>query len=343
MVPRAKGEGKWQTMPANVDQMFSVREMPWHREGVVLDDYPQSWDEARILAGLDWEPISAPVFTLSGIDAGTGNPIYEPVDNWQQVARSDTGATLALVRDSYEIINHSAFGQIFEAVLKQTNLKAETGGCLEGGRKVWMLIRLDEPIILPGDSSPTMPYLGLTGRHDAQGGVTLRATGVRIVCANTFNASELEGERTGATFSFVHRGKWQDRVDEAREAVTGARKEMKRYVEIASNLLGVKITRMQSELFVTEFIPAPPKGLASDRVLRNVEQARTRLREILASPTVAGAGIDGTAYGLVQGAGEYLDHVRSAKTWETKLGRTLLRPESMKHTAMKLALEVATH
>ena len=63
-------------MPANVDQMFSVREVPWHREGTVLDDYPQTWDEARILAGLDWEPISEPVFALVGYDAETLSLIH---------------------------------------------------------------------------------------------------------------------------------------------------------------------------------------------------------------------------------------------------------------------------
>ena len=34
-------------MPANVESMFSVRQMPWHREGTVLADYPGDWDEAR--------------------------------------------------------------------------------------------------------------------------------------------------------------------------------------------------------------------------------------------------------------------------------------------------------
>jgi phage/plasmid-like protein (TIGR03299 family) len=328
-------------MPANVDQMFSVREVPWHREGTVLDDYPQTWDEARILAGLDWEPISEPVFALVGYDAETNQPIYEPMADYQRIVRDDTHATLSVMSDSYQIINHSAFGDIFEAVLKQTNVKAETGGCLDGGRKVWMLVKLDEPILLPGDTSATMPYLGLTGRHDGKGGVTLRATAVRIVCANTFNAAELEGKRTGAVFSFVHRGNWQDRVADAREAVMGARRDLKRYEEIAHNLLGVKVTERQTGIFVTEFIPAPPKGLATDRVMRKRRSGRDKLREILASPTIIGAGIDGTAYGLVNAAGEYLDHVRTSRSWETRLNRTLIRPEPLKHSAVKLALEVA--
>ena len=35
------------------DHMFSVRTMPWHGLGVVLDEYPRSIDEALHSAGLD--------------------------------------------------------------------------------------------------------------------------------------------------------------------------------------------------------------------------------------------------------------------------------------------------
>jgi hypothetical protein len=49
-------------MPANVESMFSVRQMPWHREGTILADYPGSWAYARVLAGLDWDP-SRPIST----------------------------------------------------------------------------------------------------------------------------------------------------------------------------------------------------------------------------------------------------------------------------------------
>ena len=43
-------------MPANVESMFSVRQMPWHREGDILDDYPGTWAEARVLAGWTGNP-----------------------------------------------------------------------------------------------------------------------------------------------------------------------------------------------------------------------------------------------------------------------------------------------
>ena len=325
-------------MPANVESMFSVREMPWHREGTILSDYPGSWAEARILAGLDWDPISTEVYACTGIDRNTLTEVYEQVEGWKAISRSDTGAVLSINRDSYTVINHREMGEIVEAVLAQPSVKWETAGVLDGGRAVWCLALLDEPVELPGDASPTLPYLAITTRHDGTAACALRATAVRIVCANTFRAAELEGERTGATFSFIHRSSWRARIEEARKAVTGARAEMHRYTELATELLGIPITPQQRELFITEFIPMPPQGLVTDRVARNVEEARAALRMILESKTTQ--QVSGTAYGLVQAAGEYLDHIRNARSWETKLNRTLIRPEPLKHRALSLIREV---
>ena len=327
-------------MPANVESMFSVRQMPWHREGTILADYPGNWDEARMLAGLDWDPVTTDVYAVTGINAGRHRRTTSPSTAGRPSARSDTGAVLSINRDTYTVIDHGEMGEIVEAVLAQPNVKWETAGVLDGGRAVWCLALLDEPVDLPGDDSPTLPYLAITNRHDGTAACALRATAVRIVCANTFRAAELEGERTGATFSFIHRSSWRTRIEEARQAVTGARAEMRRYTELATELLAIPITPQQRELFVTEFIPMPPTGLVTDRVARNVEEARNALRLIFESKTTE--QIAGTAYGLVQAAGEYLDHVRTARTWETRLNRTLIRPEPLKHRALSLIREVTT-
>src|SRR5215469_5544145 len=273
-------------MPANVESMFSVRQMPWHQEGEILDDYPGTWAEARVLAGLDWDPVTTYVYVSDGINPD-GTPHYEPIEGWKSISRSDTGAVLSLNKDTYTVIGHGEMGEIVEAVLAQPNVKWETAGVLDGGRAVWCLALLDEPITLPGDASPTLPYLAITNRHDG----------------------------------------------------TGARTEMRRYTELAQQLLGIPITSKQRELFVTEFIPMPPQGLITDRVARNVEEARQALRLIFESKTTE--QVAGSAYGLMQAAGEYLDHVRTARSWETRLNRTLIRPEPLKHRALSLIREVA--
>jgi phage/plasmid-like protein (TIGR03299 family) len=155
-------------MPANVESMFSVRQMPWHREGTILADYPGDWAEARTLAGLDWDPITTQVYALTDL-AVDGTPRYEPIEGWQCIARSDNGAVLSLNKDSYTVISHAEMGEIVESVLAQPNVKWETAGVLDGGRAVWCLALLDEPVELPGDDSLTMPYLAITNRHDGTG------------------------------------------------------------------------------------------------------------------------------------------------------------------------------
>jgi len=355
--------------------MFSYRKPPWwigtsedHGQANIVNEYPQSFAEARVLAGLDWEPEVAEVFAESMSDDEIKSAIadvllageiktteqidrllaivkaaYAPIKGWQNVRNDTTRETIALTHDTYAVINHTAFGDILEALLDcdRDKLKLETGGSLAGGSKVWMLVMLDEPIILPGDKSEAMPFVALTARHDALGSVVARATAVRIVCANTFSAAEMEGERTGATFTFRHTGNWRERIDDAKAAIKGVRSEIAAYVELSNRLLGVTITPVQQERFITEFIPSPPDTLISDRVASNIERSRNAVREILASDTCEGAGINGTAYSLVQAAGEYLDHVRKANSWETRLNRTLIRPESLKARATSLALAVA--
>src|ERR1044072_1095622 len=57
-VRRAKGK----PMSHDFTSGLSVHEVPWHGLGEVLDDYPESWAEARKIAGLEWEPAMEPVY-----------------------------------------------------------------------------------------------------------------------------------------------------------------------------------------------------------------------------------------------------------------------------------------
>lgn len=51
-------------MPAYFETGFSVREPMWHGEGIVLGEYPEDWADARVKAGLTWEPIEHPSWVL---------------------------------------------------------------------------------------------------------------------------------------------------------------------------------------------------------------------------------------------------------------------------------------
>lgn len=345
---------------------FTVREPAWHGKGYVADRYPNSWQEAREWAGLTWEPEARPVYALTGGDpdefehvhdaaaaqaASTYGmspgdlqrvvdtmPAYEQLGDYQQIVRDDTGATLGVVSKYYQVITHAEMGEVVEAILDQPNVKYETAGVLHDGKAAWALAYLDEPVTLPGDNSVTLPYLALLTRHDGTGALKALSTSVRIVCANTFSASEAEGDRTGTAFTFSHSKSWRDRIEEARQTITGVRNDFQAWQEVAEHLVNVRVTREQAETFIREFIPSPPEGLVSDRVAKNVDEARQAVRTILAGPTCE--TVAGTGFGLVSAAGEYLDHYRSYRSMDSYYNRQLLRPEPLKTKAVNLVRDI---
>jgi phage/plasmid-like protein (TIGR03299 family) len=343
-------------MPAgDIEAMFSVRQNAWHDPTgrFTRDRYPSSIAQAREWAGQQWEPVEAQGFERIKVDDAAsfgfgdqdvvveladGRYIFRPIAGEKRVIRSDTGAHLRTVLDTYEIIGNGTMWAVIEAICDQPNVMFETGGVLDGGRRVWALARLDEPWSAPGDPSLTYPYVAFLNRHDGRASAKTVNTTERIVCKNTFGAADAEGKETGREYNFRHTKNVMDRIEEAKQALRGLREDTRAWQELATQLALMPVTTGQRELFVTEFIPMPPEGIISDRVVDNVEEARKQIRAILDGVTCE--GIAYTAYGLVQAAGEYLDHVRRHRNRDTYVTRTLLKPEPLKAKAVQLAREV---
>lgn len=358
-------------MPAYFDTGFSVRQPMWHGEGLVLDDYPTDWNDARTKAGLLWEPEPLPVYGISPAVAacdlcssplnGTHletclartedhlrvgpedvsaqsltNAIVELVDH-KQIVRNDTGATLGVVGQGFELVQHSEMGEILEAIVG-AGAKFETAGSCRGGAQVWALAYLDEPLTVANDDTETYPFVALLNSHDGSGACKLTSTSIRVVCWNTYNAASMQGERSGRQFTFRHTAGVHDRLEEAKAALAGVRDEAQEWNALATELFGMKVDDAIFNHFLADFIPEPPAEIVSTRVRNNVDRARETFRSLyLDSPTTEGHR--GTALGLVDASVEYLDHVRGYRNADTYLGRTLLRSEPLKAKAVSLVRE----
>jgi len=331
-------------MPAgDIQSMFSVRQNAWHDPTgrFTRDRYPGSIAEARQSAGHAWEPLEAEPFErLKVEDPATftyGDPdvvvelpdgryVFRPIAGEKRILRSDTGKHLRTVPSTYELIGNGIMYEVIEAVCDEPNIRFETGGVIDEGRMVWALARLDEPWSAPGDPSVTYPYVAFLNRHDRGASAKTVNTTVRIVCQNTYGAADAEGHATGREYTFRHTKHVLDRIEEAKQALRGLRGDTAAWQELATQLALMPVTPGQRELFVTQFVPMPPESVISDRVVANVDEARAQIRAILDGVTCEGIAF--TAYGLVQAAGEYLDHVRRYRTRATYLQRTLPRPKA---------------
>jgi phage/plasmid-like protein (TIGR03299 family) len=340
-------------MPAYFETGYSVREPMWHGLGKVLDDYPGSWNEARVLAGLDWDPVEVPCYEVGNLYAD-GRADVKLIEDFKQIKRSDNDKRLAIGPSTYEIITHDAFGEIFEAILETSDglIKYETAGSLEEGKKVWVLAKLGGEIHLPGDPSASQPYLALCTSHDGTAALRALATNVRIVCRNTWTAADMDATKRGTAYSFKHTKNWRLRVEDAKKVLAGARENIDHTVELATAMLREKVNANQATWFIKEFalhrtiantVGKQPFGkaaleerLAQPRVQQSLNGTIAQLMKIMDSDTTK--GIRGTMYGLVQAAGEFADHHRDTKNAETYFSRTMLvDKEPLKQAAVRLA------
>lgn len=326
-------------MPAYFDSGFCVRQPSWHGQETLLSDYPADWSEAREIAGLTWEPEERRMAVAAVGDFGITR--WEPSESHKAIVRSDTGAQLGTVGSDWTPITHATMGEMVEALLELEHVNIETMVQLKGGRQVAATILLDEPYVLPGDDSPTLPYLVLLNAHDGSSACKALATQVRVVCANTYQAAAMDGERTGRQFTFRHTARVMDRIAEAKEAIAGAREDAAQWQALAAELALLPAPEEAACRFLSEFIPEPAADLVSDRVRDNIAEARSMFRLMYdASPTCAAN--HGTGLGLVHAAVEYLDHARTYRTRDTLIGRQLLRPEPLKARAVRIAREVCS-
>jgi phage/plasmid-like protein (TIGR03299 family) len=320
------------------DTGFCVREASWHAKELLLADYPENWDDARMSAGLMWEPRIVPLYRQETADDGSTS--YVVAEGANLVERDDTAAPLGVVSDQFELITHGEMGQIMEAVLDQPNVKFETAGSVRGGKQVYALVRLDEPYEIKGDIDGfgdqvlTLPYLALLNSHDGTGACKVLFTQVRVVCWNTVQAADADGDRHGAQLILRHVTGVKNRIEEAQEMIQGAKAEAARWVGIAEALAQQPVSAEQQLQFLSEFIPEPPAGVVSDRVMDNVQRDRKVFLHMLRDSATNSEQAD-NALGLFNASVEFLDHARGYQNAQTYLGRQLLRPEPLKAKALR--------
>ena len=214
-------------MSANVETMFSVREKPWHGLGTVVLEAPASADALR-LAGLDWKVGQEPIYTDTG----------ELIEGYKANIRDKDRRVLGVVSDRYRVVqNTDAFS--FTDELLGKGVRYETAGALQEGRKVWLLARLPREYIIAGER--ISPYLVFSNTHDGSGSVKVAVTPVRVVCNNTLNLALDAAKRS---FSMVHTGNIQDKIQEAKDTLFMAEEYM--------DCLGIEFERLRRQKMTDE-------------------------------------------------------------------------------------------
>src|SRR5690606_23062907 len=218
------------------------------------------------------------------------------------------------------------------------NVLIETAGSLRGGRDVWLLLKLNEPIQIDGDpNGETISYFALQNSFVTGRAFRAQAINMRIVCANTSAAADVEAELRGTNLVFSHSKNLGERLEEARDALAHWRSDIRAWKLAKEFMLTQPVSTQGVNWFVNEFIPAPDGQLTTDRVKANIEAARLELIGELMNPR--NEGIEMTALGLFEAASSWNEHVRAAQSPQTRFARSIINRGTVLEQARDLALE----
>lgn len=224
--------------------MFSVRQTPWHREGVILNQAP-TFDEALVLAGVDFEVGLKPLFVTDGADGYVKSPTCKAIYRMDRDEKLGD-AILSVVTDKYAPLqNRDAFGTLLP-LLDKGVAHLETGGSLRNGGDTWMLVRfdIDDPVVREVFAAETVPFGLITNNHTGRASCEIMETPIRVVCANTLAAALGSGKQV----KVAHRGDARVRlVDEAEKLWGGI---IERYQVIAESYRVMKATILEVDEFV---------------------------------------------------------------------------------------------
>ena len=289
-------------MAANVETMFYVRETPWHGLGTRVMEAPGS-EDALELAGLNWKVRQEPIYTDNNL----------LIPGYKANVRDLDDKVLGVVTDRYKVVqNDEAFA--FTDGLLGEGVRYETAGALLDGRKVWILARMPREFIINGEQ--ISPYLVFSNTHDGSGAIKVAVTPIRVVCNNTLNLALSTAKRS---WSMVHTGDVQGKMEEAKQTLFMAEKYMSRLGREFEKLRKIELTDRQVMDYIKLLLPYENED--NSLHVRNINRLREDMQKrYFDAPDLKDVG--NNAYRFVNAVSDFATHsepIRRTKNFKENL------------------------
>lgn len=284
-----------------------TEEKAWHGLGNPIEQGLTA-KEGFVKVGANWGTTLAPA--TATIEVPGEGTVQIPLAGHRAHIRLDNRAVLGMVTDGYKPLENMELAEMADSITgagSGTGAYLETVGTLQGGRRVFALIRLPHTIRAVA-SDPLAQYICLSNGHGGFYKTNAYPTSIRVVCQNTLNWSErdlIQG------ISFRHTGDLEEKISMAKVTLGLAIEESKKFEEQVKALVnrGLSGDQVKGYLQVVyddifgpfpEILPAPVAKKRDETLakwLQNMEDPRQTL-----------TGIAGTAWAAFNAITQNLDH-----------------------------------
>lgn len=244
----------------------SAREHAWHQLGTVL---PESFTAEEAMEhghlggwNLRKEPIFAHVGDAQVRVSGRHAVVRDNPINHQPEVLGDVG-------DAYKIVHNEQLAGLLNTLVDESGAHFETAGAIDGGRKVFITMKLPGNIKV-GGVDPVDNYIAALTSHDGSSSTQLMVTPIRVVCENTLNLA-FNGHKN--IFRVRHTiGAERILVQQAREALDLTFDYLDDFQEQAERMINTTLTMSQFEQIVADQFSTPDDAPESTKT-RNQNKA----------------------------------------------------------------------
>lgn len=287
-------------MPAEISSMMYAGETPWHGFGNRIDEACDS-PEAQIKSGLTWDVEKRPLLVpVAGVNQ------YREVDDHVAIVRKTDERVLGVVGSGWQELQPWEMFDWTDSLVGEGLIKYHTAGSLRGGKKVWLLAKFDESVILPGDR--VGKFLFFLNGYDGAQSIVVNSTAIRVVCMNTARMALADGRANEVRIR--HTASMKERMEAARSALVVAREHGKLYDGLLRAFAQLRMTGDRWQEYAKTLIPDNLEAKHNTRA----ENARQKLLNL----AVTGRGQDipgvaGTGYAAYNAATEYVNYLRPSR------------------------------
>ena len=249
-------------------------------------------------AGLNYNVVKKPMFLMN--DSGD----FLAYKDKRFTVVEGTDKVLGVVSSKYEICqNRDAFSFIDYIGGDEVGFEYVKAGETKGGL-VYIIAKIPNVTLL-GDA--ITPYIIFQNSHDGMNSVKATISPLRIVCQNQFNVSFRQSSNT---VRIVHSSNMERKMLTAREMMRDVAEYMETFEDTANELVTKKIRYDDVIKVFNDVFKYKPEKM-SGRQLQNFEDARNDFLACYNSDD--NQNFKGTAWGVMNGAADYLTHHRSVR------------------------------
>ena len=244
--------------------------------------------------------------------------------------RSDTGAPLGVVSDSYKVVQPREVLEFFREWAQANACTIESAGVLFGGKRYFATAKMSDGVFV-GEGDKVVPYVLLSTSADGSLATEGRITTVRVVCNNTLRLAS----KGASSFRVSHRTTFK--AEECRSIIESAHEEFGAFMDMSRKLASIKVESRLAEDMTTLLLTTPTRDADAARDSAGFTKIMSLFQGGGKGSTLESSRE--TAWGWLNSATEFVDHHVRARSDENRTAAALWGPGAdLKQRAVEIAL-----